>query len=374
MTAQGPADASKWTTSGLWILVSLAILLVVRELHFVLVPLVVAFIVALMANPLLVRLERHLPGWFGMVIVLSLVLFVIAGMAWAFTQSIAALGSRIDTYESRIQDLLVSIDTYTERFGLHVSQNQVDPQQWLTLLTSGVQSALSTVVFLGFLFFVLALLLLELTIFRRKVYNALAPHVADTVMEVLESLSTGLRTYFRVYLLLSLLTGTCTALFLWALGVDFPLVWGLLAFTLNFIPNIGSIIAVAPPVAIGFLQFDGLAHGFVVLVGLAVIQNVIGSYLGPRLLGVTISLSPLVVLLCVLFWGWFWGAAGLFLAVPLTLGMRLACERVPALRPIAVFLSNGDKLPDPDVEGPALRKSGAIDSLSKPDEPESSEG
>ena len=136
------------------------------------------------------------------------------------------------------------------------------------------------------------------------------------------------------------MTGVLSGLVAWGFGVDFPFIWGTLTVLLNFIPNIGSMIAVMPPVLLALVQFDGLARPVTLLAALTTIQVTIGNFLDPRWLGRSLSLSPLVVFVMMVFWGWVWGIVGIFLAVPLTILMKIAFEHIVPLRPLAVLMGD----------------------------------
>ena len=135
--------------------------------------------------------------------------------------------------------------------------------------------------------------------------------------------------------------GLLVGLVVLALDVDFPFLWGLLAFLLNFIPQVGSVIATVPPVLIALLQHGTLSRPLIALACLIGLHMVIGNFIEPRLLGRSLNLSPLVVLLSLLFWGWLWGFAGVVLAVPLTVTVQIACQQSESLRPVAVLLGSG---------------------------------
>ncbi len=128
------------------------------------------------------------------------------------------------------------------------------------------------------------------------------------------------------------------------MGVDFAPFWGVLFFLLNYLPNIGSIIAGIPPTLLAFVQF-GPGKALLVAGGLLAMEQVTGNFLDPRLQGRTLNVSSLVVLLSVILWGWIWGVPGALIAVPLTVTIILACSKVAMLRPIAVLLSGGEDRP-----------------------------
>jgi len=143
--------------------------------------------------------------------------------------------------------------------------------------------------------------------------------------------------YFLVQAFSSVVTGVLTGLYCWLLGLEFALVWGLLAGVLNFVPTIGSIIAVLPPTLFA-LAFGGLGTAALTLVGLGAIQLIMGNVVDPVLQGSALELSKTVVLLSVVFWGWLWGIGGAFIAVPMTTAVVLLLDEFEATRPVARFL------------------------------------
>ena len=154
-----------------------------------------------------------------------------------------------------------------------------------------------------------------------------------------------LRRYLLARAILGLITALLYAAWLWIFSVDLLVVWALLAFLLNFIPTLGSLIAGALPVLYAFVQKDA-GTALAVGAGIFVIEQVMGNYVDPRVQGRQVSLSSLVVLITLLVWGWMWGVAGAILAVPITIAAMIICAHIPRLRPFALMLSNAA-----DMEG-----------------------
>ena len=137
---------------------------------------------------------------------------------------------------------------------------------------------------------------------------------------------------------MSLANGLMVWIVLLFFGVDFAALFGLLAFLLNFIPNIGSFIASVLRVGFAFFQFGTFWTPFWVLVVSNGLDMVLGNILEPRIMGKGLGLSPLLVFFSLLFWGWLWGIPGMILSVPLTAVVKIVCQNVPALRPVAVLM------------------------------------
>ncbi|MEL7401671.1 MAG: AI-2E family transporter, partial [Pseudomonadota bacterium] len=151
--------------------------------------------------------------------------------------------------------------------------------------------------------------------------------------------SSSVQQYLAIKSLVSLGTGITIGLILWIIGVDYAPLWALVAFLLNYIPNIGSIIAAIPAVLIALIQ---LGVGEALLVGLSyvLVNTVFGNVVEPRLMGRSLGLSTLVVFISLVFWGWILGPVGMLLSIPLTMVMKIALESRPQSRWIATLLDH----------------------------------
>jgi predicted PurR-regulated permease PerM len=156
--------------------------------------------------------------------------------------------------------------------------------------------------------------------------------------------SDTLNRYLVIKSSMSLATGVTITIALYILGVDYPVLWGIIAFMLNFVPNIGSVIAAIPAVLMALVQFGFAAAGWVALV-YVVVNSVYGNLVEPKLMGRSLGLSTLVVFASLVFWGWLLGPVGMFLSVPLTMTMKIAFEASDESRWLAVLLGSEDDLP-----------------------------
>jgi len=145
--------------------------------------------------------------------------------------------------------------------------------------------------------------------------------------------------YFAVKSLISLGTALVSMLFMGFFGIDFILFSGLLLFFLNFIPNFGSITASAFPVLIAFLEYGISWEPFAIAIALTVTQFAFGNLIEPKYIGNTLNISPLFILLSLIFWAWVWGAVGMVLAIPLTSCINLIIKEIPSMRTISILLS-----------------------------------
>ncbi len=180
-------------------------------------------------------------------------------------------------------------------------------------------------------------ILFEASSFQQKVQNAFGDPIGT--MAQVKKITDTVNNYLAIKTVVSLGTGVVVAIWVWALGIDFPVVWGLLAFLLNFIPNLGSIIAAVPPVLLGYIQF-GVGRALLVAAGYGVVNVVFGNVLEPKLMGRKLGLSTLVVFLSLIFWGWLWGPVGMLLSVPMTMVVKIALGSNPSTHWISILLDS----------------------------------
>jgi AI-2 transport protein TqsA len=159
---------------------------------------------------------------------------------------------------------------------------------------------------------------------------------------ILRRIDSDLREYIGIKTLMSLFVGVGSGVILVLFGTEFAIILGFLTFLLNFIPYLGSAIAVALPPLIFLAQTQSLARVAWLIVCLVLIQNLIAQVVEPRTVGRRLNLSIVVVFFTLLFWGWLWGAPGVLLAIPMTTSLKIVMENIPSFRPFAMFL---EKIP-----------------------------
>ncbi len=321
---------------------------ILLELRSVLVPFVLALLLSIIFKPVVQYLrDRRMPTAVALVVVL-LAFFLLAFLVgWALYTSTMTMANQLPGYEARIGRIFDSIERFiVERaalVNLDVAEirwnDAVDVSAIGSALTSGVGSFLS---FMGSMFLVLLFMMFILAgsgDLAEKVRRAFPAAHAERIARVVSNVDAQVRRYLVTKTLVSLATGALTFLVLLVVGVDFPLVWGFLAFALNYIPNLGSLVAVLLPVVLSALQFESLGIALLVLGLLVACQTVMGNVVEPRVMGFSLNLSPLLILVSLIFWGWLWGAWGMVLAVPLTSALKILFEHLEPLRPLSVLMS-----------------------------------
>jgi predicted PurR-regulated permease PerM len=174
-----------------------------------------------------------------------------------------------------------------------------------------------------------------------RVSRAFGETKAKEIMTVVEAINRAVHDYIALKTLVSALQGLLSFVVLAAFGVDFAVMWGVLIFLFNFIPYIGSFVAVSLPIVLSFLQYaEEPWKPLLVTLLLLFIQRVVDNFIEPRLTGQKLGLSPLIVLLSLAFWAWLWGVVGMILAVPLTVILKIILENIPETKPLATLISN----------------------------------
>jgi AI-2 transport protein TqsA len=211
--------------------------------------------------------------------------------------------------------------------------------------------------FFGTAFVILILtvfMLTEARMFGRR-FEAICDARGPNFQRML-SATRDIQRYLGIKTLISLATGVLAGLLCWAAGLDFFLLWGIVAFTMNYIPVVGSIIAGVPPMMLAMLD-KGMASGVAVAGGYVLINVLLGNFIEPMLMGRRFGLSTLVVVLSVLFWGWLWGPIGMLLAVPLTMMLKVVLDNSEDFRWIAVAISKEQVKP---AEEQRILRSGVV--------------
>ena len=318
---------------------AILVILALRLSRPVTMPLALGLTMAALAWPIQRRLSRHAPGWVGVLAaVLALVLGLLALLA-ALGWSADELVDRGGRYQDRVAERRAQAAAVAGRFGVDLpaagggSGQGGDAEGGGPSPASRFGRALyESLGSLGLALGFAALALAEVDAVRARVRRRLAPDTARRALDVASEVTGAVRRYFAVKTFTSLLTGAATALYALAVGLDLAALWGLLAFLLEYVPSIGSLIAVVPPTVFAFLQFEGVARPLAIGAGLGALQLVLGNFVDPKIEGHRMSVSPLVVLLSIVFWAWVWGPFGALLGVPMTVALTILAHHFPGTR------------------------------------------
>ena len=328
-----------------------------REGAIILLPFALALFLAVMSMPLMFWLQlRRVPAPLAIALTMLVIGALFGALIMLGTQAVADLQDQIPGYTTRIQALY---DSWVA--GLSAwSGIQLDQYRLLDLIDPGAAvatfatTAARVVAFLGNMFMVLlimAFILGEAMVFPFKFRAIVGPRegerrrVTKTVRDDRRRVTKIVRevqAYLGIKTVVSLATGLVIGVLAWLLGLDFPVLLGLIGFVLNYIPTVGSILAALPALFLSLVVVGTITNFVLVVVGYGAINLVFGNIIEPTLMGRRLGLSTLVVILSLLFWFWVWGPVGALLAVPLTMIVKIMLENTEDLRWVAILL---DKSP-----------------------------
>ncbi len=307
----------------------------------VVVPFFLATFIAVLCLPILNWLSRwHIPTSINILLVISFSLGICLLIVLFVGTSLHDFSLKLPSYQTQLRDETRTLFIWINNHGIDISPKLMleyfDPGAAMKVAAntlSGVGSVLTD----GFLILLTVIFILfEASSMPHKLKQALA--APEQSFQQFERIISSVQSYIVIKTAVSFLTGLSVTLWLVFLGIDYPVLWGLLAFILNYVPNIGSIIAAVPALLLGLLQY-GFSQALLVITGYMVINIIVGNIIEPRYMGKKLGLSPLVVLISLVMWGWVLGPVGMLLSVPLTMIVKIALEATDDLRWVAILLS-----------------------------------
>jgi len=309
-----------------------------RETMEILMPLVTALLLALGVWPLVGGISGRMPRglkWLGptagMLLVLLLVFLFLAGLGFAIGEVYRLVG-----------DIGPALERWLGSFGLPMPALTGSDEGNTSMITTARRAlglTASTLTGIVLILFLMLLMLTEVETWHRKFIAISSRNTDRELREMGRSIGEKFRTYFNTRVVLGGITAVLYVGWLMLFGVDYLLLWGLLAILLNFIPTVGSIVAGLLPVAYALITRDP-ATAAIIAGGLLVIEQVMGNLVDPLVLGKRIAVSPLVILVSLGFWTIVWGVPGAILAVPLTVLIILVMAQFEALKPAALLLTD----------------------------------
>lgn len=305
----------------------------------ILVPLLVAVFISVLCTPMTRLLEKiRIPTGLAVTIVITLLIATMILVGTFVGGSLAAFNDRLPFYQTRLDEIFAEMVTlFGQDTMAGLLQDFVQPGAAMGLvatLLNGIQGLLANFFLIAFS---VIFMLLESSSLPAKMRLVLRASRGEP--QYFRRFTTSVQRYLGIKSLTSLATGLAVSLLATVFGLDFPVLWGLLAFLLNFIPNIGSLLAAIPAVLLALIQFGMLDAAFIAL-GYFVINIAIGGVIEPRVMGQGLGLSTLVVFLSLVFWGWVFGPVGMLLSVPLTMTAKIALESSERTATIGLLLSS----------------------------------
>lgn len=310
----------------------------------ILVPFLLSVFIAIICNPLVVKLTSYrVPKGLAIISVIVIFVAIALSIAGLVGNSLSQLSQLLPEYRAQLTEQFTWLTEKLAEYNIQVSTDLLfeyfDPAAAMGLAATMLNGLGGVMANLFLIIITVIFMLFEASSLPKKVHLALDD--PEMRLNQIDRFLSSVNNYLAIKTLVSLATGVLVSTMLWALGLDFFLLWGVLAFLLNYIPNIGSIIAAVPAMSLALLQLSPAAAGLIGL-GYLAINTVMGNVVEPRYLGRGLGLSTLVVFLSLIFWGWLLGTVGMLLSVPLTMIIKIGLESSEEGRWFAVMLSGDD--------------------------------
>jgi|ERR1035437_5381918 predicted PurR-regulated permease PerM len=309
------------------------------------IPFLLALFISIICEQPVSWLEkRKIPRWLALIIVLLGMIILFSGFAVLIGGTISSFSGNLSKYESTLTSLSDSFVKFLNDKGLNIHQDQlfsfVQPAKILEFTATALNKLVNM---MGNTFLILLIVLFTLMEFGSFSIKAKAILIgSDKSVSYFSIILQNIRHYLGIKTLICLLTGVFVFIALLIIGVDYPLLWALIAALMNYIPNIGSIIAALPAVLFALVQL-GLGGAFWTLGSFMIVNNVLGNFIEPRIMGKGLGLSTLVVFLSLLFWGFILGPVGMFLSVPFTMTIKIILEQNENTKWLSILLGTPDE-------------------------------
>jgi AI-2 transport protein TqsA len=297
------------------------------------------FISIICAQPISWLEKKRIPRWLALIIVMLGSFMLFSGFAFLFGDTLSSFSGNLSNFESTLTKMSNSFIQYLNEKGLNIHQDQifalVQPAKILEFTASAFNKLFDMVGTTFLIFLIILFILMEFGSFSVKA--KVIQSGQDKSIYYFSSILQNIRNYLGIKTLLCLSIGILIYFTLLIIGVNYPLLWALIACLMNYIPNIGSIISMIPTVLFALVQL-GLGGALWTLGSCMLIHIVIGNFMEPRIMGKGLGLSTLVVFLSLLFWGFILGIVGMILSVPITMTIKIILEQNEKTKWLAILL------------------------------------
>ncbi|OBX07917.1 membrane protein [Gallibacterium salpingitidis] len=310
----------------------------------IVVPFLLALFLAIICTPLINFLVRlKVPLWLAVIALLGLIVITLTSFAGLVGNAINEFSASIPLYKQLLAQRIAGLAAIMDRFDLYrfipknLVEENLDPNIIMGLIRR-LLAGISGVITNGFvLLLIVVFMLFEAQSMKQKLTVLFANKQEQKELENIQRVLSSVISYLAIKTFVSLVTGILVWAALVILDVQYAVLWGTVAFLLNYIPNIGSVLA-AIPVIIQAMILNGYSDSLFVAIAFLVINMVMGNIIEPRMMGRTLGLSTLVVFISLIFWGWLLGSVGMLLSVPLTMAVKIALESSEKTKKYAYLL------------------------------------
>lgn len=316
--------------------------------EMVFAPAAFAIFIVMVVWPFQAWLQARMPKGLATLVTILVTIVCILALVLLFTWGMSVVGHWLIRNSDRFQTMYQASSDWLEGHGFAVAGQMTDlfNMSWVVRMVQTMLSRLNGLAGFAMLVFAFAVLgLLEVEALAKRIGASGNRFGGIDIIEVGRETANQFGKYMLVRTIASAVTGVIVWLIAWSVGLDHPTAWAAIAFTLNYIPFIGPLVATVLPTLFALAQFESFQLALVVLVCLTVVQFMIGSYLEPVLTGSTLSMSPFAVMFVVFLWSLLWGLTGAFIGVPILVAVLTVCRRLPSMQWFAVLFSGGKMQP-----------------------------
>jgi AI-2 transport protein TqsA len=324
----------------------------------IITPFILALFISIICIQPISWLEKKgIPKVLSLIIVILGLIILFSGFAFLIGGTLSSFSSNVSKYESTLTTISNTFFQFLNEKGLKISNDQISnfiqPAKILEFTASAVNELLNMMGNTFLIFLIILFILMEFGSFTIKAKTILSG--SDESIAYFSTITQNIRHYLGIKTLVSLLTGIFIYIALLIIGIDYPLLWALIAGLMNYIPNIGSIIAAIPAVLFALVQ-SGFGGALWTLGSFMLVNNVLGNFIEPRIMGKGLGLSALVVFLSLIFWGFILGTVGMFLSVPITMTIKIILEQNEKTRWFAILLGTPAEAKTYLKHGDAIKK------------------
>ncbi len=321
---------------------------ILKELQSIFIPFFMALVISFLFEPLYEWFKRKgFPAW-AAILTVVLIIFIISNIASVFVfTSINTFTSGFPIYVQKIEALAVSATNVFSSFGISNDEirKSLNFSQYLSgdKLTGMISDVISSIagIFTNYILILIYVIFLlsEFSSIQRRILTAFSREESRKIADILSDIFIDLRRYIVGKTLINLSHAVLITIIFLFFGLDFAIVWGLLTFFMTYIPNIGAFISSILPFLTALTQYDNLVVPIVLLIIMGVIAYSIGNLVEPKVLGDKLNLSPLLLIISLVFWGYIWGVVGMLLSVPIMSMIKIILSKFESTKPVAILMS-----------------------------------
>lgn len=330
----------------------LIVIIIIYSQNFI-IPIILALVLWYLINAVnqvflnIPFIKRTIPKSILLLFSSLFIMTIIFSIGSLIGQTINSMASTAPNYQVNLEaqiQRISSIFGYTQEIKIMDIASDLDINSLLKTLLNSFRSLAQN--FFLVLLYTLFLLIEQHTFPRKIAYLKLEKNRKELLSKVLDNINKSVRTYIGVKFAASIATGVLSYIVIAYAGLDYALFWAFVIFVFNFIPTIGSIAATILPCLIALVQFEELRPFFIILIGVGIIQLIIGGILEPKFYGDSLNISPFVIVVSLVMWGLLWGIVGMLLCVPITVILIHIFAHFEKTKPIAILLTQTGKIPN----------------------------